>query len=270
MHLPSKLYLFYFPIKHRYIIHQLVKRDLREKYKGSFLGSIWALITPLLLVSVYTFAFTYVFKINLIETAQTPLQYAMIVFSGLMVFEVFSECITRNCNIIRSKKSLVKKIIFPVEVLPWALFIKSFVIICINYFIFMIIYIFVYSWPGANFLFVPFLFFMMFFYVVGLGWIISSLGVFFRDIQQVISPIMRALLFLTPIFYNLEHLPATARSLFYLNPIAIFVESFRALIFDHSAPALPYLLGHLVVSALIYVIGFYFFNSVKQGFSNVL
>ncbi len=258
-------------VLHRALILDLVKREVFSKYKGSYLGYVWSFVTPIFMLAIYTFVFSEIFKVKWGDSqATSKLEFAFILFSGLIAFNFFAECFTRAPSLVIAQPNFVKKVIFPLEVLPLVALLSSgfnaliaTTILCIAQILF------VGSAPAIGWLFwialIPLAFISL-----GIMWLLSSLGVYVRDIGQVIGVVTTSLMFTTPIFFPLEALPIEWRSLILLNPLTLPIEATRGFLVLNRWPDWLALLLLTLWSALFSWAGFIFFQKTRRGFADVL
>lgn len=266
---PIKLIKNYW--SNRQLIKQFSEREILSRYKGSFLGIFWSFITPLIMITVYTFVFSVVFKGRWgIDASDNKFEFAVIMFCGLTVYNIFNEVINRSPMLIVSNVNYVKKVIFPLEILPATALISTLVHALINMVILIIatnIFVKTSSWTIilAFLVLVPLLMF-----VLGLSLLVSSLGVYIRDLSNTVGLITTVLFYITPIFYPISAVPEFLRPYMYINPLTSVVENFRSVVIWGNAPDWNGLLINFVVSYVILSIGYNVFKKVQRGFSDVL
>jgi lipopolysaccharide transport system permease protein len=257
--------------RHRHLIAQLIRRDVVGRYRGSFLGVFWSLFNPLLSLGVYTFAFGVVFKTRWAGT-QTGglLEFSVMLFAGLIVFAIFSECVTRAPGVVLANPNFVKKIVFPLEVLPVMLLGSAVFHATASLLVLIGGIALVYgSVPWTVVLF-PIVLLPVAFLCLGLGWILASLGVFVRDIAQAIGVLTSALLFLSPIFFPLSALPASIRPWVALNPLAFPIEQAREVLVLGRIPDWTGLLLYSGGGLLVAGLGYWWFDKTKRAFADVI
>lgn len=264
------IYLLDIVIKNRNLIFSLIRREVLGRYHGSFLGIIWPFLNPLFSILVYTFVFSFVFKAKWNIQGNTKIEFAIILFSGLMVFNLFSECIARSPNLVVSNSNYVKKVVFPLEILPIvdlgaALF--HFFISFLTWVIFSTLF---FSIPPKTIFLLPLIVLPLLFLTLGLSWILASLGVYLRDLNQLISLLLTGLMFLTPIFYPLSSIPSEYQSLMLLNPLTKEVEMVRDALIFGKLPSWFSFLSYFLINVAIALVGFVWFQKTKKGFSDVL
>lgn len=258
------------PLTYYRLILSMTKREVIGRYRGSFLGLFWSFITPILMLSIYTFVFGFVFKARWGQGQADQYNFALILFTGLIIFNLFSECLSRAPNLILSNVNYVKKVVFPLEILPWislgaALFhaTTSFFILLIG----LVVMGHEFNWVM---LFAPIIIFPLLLLIMGLSWLLASIGVFVRDINQVITMLLSAMMFMCPIFYPLSALPESARDFLFLNPLTLIIEEVRAVLIWGVQPNWIYLGYYFVISLFVYIVGWSWFAKTRKGFSDVL
>jgi lipopolysaccharide transport system permease protein len=256
--------------RNRVLLHRLTKREIEAKYKGSAFGFLWSILTPLLLLAVYTFVFSVIFNARWDNQSSSKVEFALILFSGLIVFNIFSECATRAPSLMLANVSYIKRVVFPLEILPWVIVLSALFQATINLLVLLLGYLIAIGLPPLTTLALPLSFLPIIMISVGLGLFFSSVGVYFRDLQQLVSVFVMIVMFLTPIFYPLSAIPPQFRGLIALNPISEIIEIFRNLIFWGKLPSLLTSLIVFIFSWLTAWFGFSWFIKTKKGFADVV
>ncbi len=256
--------------RQRSLLWQLVKREVAGRYRGSFLGVVWTLIQPLMMLAVYTFVFGMVFGSRWEGASGSKLELAAILFSGLLVFNLFAECINRSPQLMLENANYVKRVVFPLSILPvvvmgYALFHAAMSIAILSLFIILALG----SLPWTVVL-LPLIFLPLVLLVLGLSWALSALGVYFRDIQHGIGILVSALLFLSPIFYPVSALPPAVQPYMFINPVAFVIEQVRGVVIWGSLPDWGGLGLYTAISAFVAWLGFVLFERARRGFADVL
>ena len=257
---------------HRQLIYTLAKKDILSRYKGALMGVIWAFITPLLTLTIYTFVFSEIFKVrwNGENASNSKLEFALIIFSGMIIFTFFSEIINRSTTIISSNVNYVKKVIFPLEILPIILLCEAGFHALVSLGILLSLIVFIGTGTAKNIYLLPLLFAPLIFLCLGLSFFLASIGVYIKDINQAIGSITAILMFLSPIFFPLSAVPEQFQKLIKLNPLTFIIENFRNVLFFDSTLDITGLLTYSLFSLLILILGYYFFQKTRKGFSDVL
>ncbi|AVO45530.1 sugar ABC transporter permease [Phreatobacter cathodiphilus] len=253
------------------ITYQLIVREIESRYRGSVLGVLWSFLTPLFMLAIFTFVFAVVFRARWGGSTETSLtEYALILFAGLTAFSLFSEVFGRAPMLVTSQPNLVKKVVFPLHVLAVVALGSALFQAGISFAVLIAFQVTIgsgFHWPT---LLVPFLIVPLCLFTLGVAWFLSSLGVYVRDVGQIIPPVVTALMFLSPIFYPVTALPEWIRPVASYSPIAYSVETVRdAMIFGRLPEVVSYLValaGGLAVAGL----GFAFFQKTRKGFADVL
>ena len=255
---------------HRHLIFSLTLRDVLGRYRGSLLGIFWAFINPILLLVVYTFVFSIIFKARWGAGSVSRTEFALVLFSGLMVFNLFSECINRSPTIFLTNVNLVKKVVFPLEILPFVTLCSACVHFVISLSVWLIAYFAIFGLPHSTIFMLPVVLLPLFILTLGFSFTFSSLGVYLRDLPQLLTISTSLLLFLTPIFYSLSSIPSSYRFYLNFNPLTPVIEMSRDVLYFGKMPDLNEVLFCWIVSLLIVTLGFAFFQKTRKGFSDVL
>jgi lipopolysaccharide transport system permease protein len=256
--------------RNRALIAMLATREALGRYRGSVLGILWSFFHPVLMLAVYTFVFSSVFKARWDLGGGSTGEYALVVFAGLMVFNLFAECLTRAPAIIVQNVNYVKKVVFPLEILPWVTLGAALFHFIISLSVWLVFYISVVGRPPLTALLLPVAMTPLVLTLLGFSWCLAALGVYLRDVGQFIGIATSALIFLSPILYPLSVLPETVRTALYLNPLTPAVEQVRAVLIWGRVPDPAQYATFLAVGALIAGLGFAFFQKTRKGFADVL
>ncbi len=265
----TKEYLF--PIQHKELLFQLVKREIQQKFQGSWLGLGWALLTPIAMLVVYTFVFRTVLKAKWPgNEAATNAEFALQLFSGLLVFTLFAEVVGRAPTLVSEQPNMVKKVIFPLSILPWVSIGASAFFALISLLVLVIASFIAKGYVTEHVLALPVIAICFIPILLGLGWLLSSLGVYLRDLGHVVGLILTPLMFLSPIFYPITALPEFVQGLMVFNPLALIIESVRNVILQEQWPDFMALLMYFMFSCFIALTGAACFHKTRKGFADVL
>lgn len=256
--------------QHRALILTLAKREVAGRYRGSMLGMLWSFFNPVFMLAVYTFVFSVVFKARWGSGGESRTEFALILFAGLLLFNLFAECIGRAPTLILGNANYVKKVVFPLEILPWVSFGAALFHAAISFCVWLLFYLLMFGPPHATVLLLPVVLLPLSLMVMGLSWFLASLGVFLRDVAQVVGIVISVLMFLTPLFYPASAIPASYQPLLQLNPLTFIVEQARGLLVFGVAPAWGALLLMTCLAALVAWLGFAWFQKTRKGFADVL
>jgi lipopolysaccharide transport system permease protein len=255
---------------HRQLIQQFTKREILMRYRGSYLGMIWTFVNPLLMLVIYTFVFSVIFNAKWGLENQSKTEFAMVLFCGLIGFNVFAEVISRSPSLILNNTNYVKKVVFPLEILPIVAIGASLFHFLISFLVLLsglVLLLGVFQW---TLIFLPVVLLPLLLISLGLGWILSSLGVFLRDIGQFIGILVTAVMFLSPIFYPISSIPKELQFLYLFNPISYIVEDMRRIIIWGQYPDWNWLIWGSLIGMAISFIGYIWFQKTKKAFADVM
>jgi lipopolysaccharide transport system permease protein len=243
-----------------------------QRYRGSYLGTLWALIIPLLMLGIYTFVFSMVLqaKWETHPTAPERVQFALTLFAGLIPFTVFSEVLNRAPTLILQVPNYVKKVVFPLEILPLAVLNAALVHSLISIVILMVGIFLCLGIISPMIVFLPLAYVPLILLCAGLGWFLASLGVYVRDIGQSIGFIVQVLFFMSPIFYPVTAVPEPFRMALYLNPLTVIVENFRRLLLWRQPLAWQLWALWTLGTAILALLGYIWFRKTQEGFADVM
>jgi lipopolysaccharide transport system permease protein len=257
--------------RHRHLIWQMTRREISARYRGSVIGLAWSFITPLLMLFVYTFVFSVVFKARWGKgSSESQADFAIILFAGLIVFGFFSEVVNHAPRQVITHANYVKKVVFPLEILSWVSLGSVLFHTLVSLIVLLLAQLVISrSLPWTVVLF-PFVLLPLIFASLGVAWFLAALGVYIRDIGQITAVLTTILLFLSAVFYPISALPANYQVLLRLNPlVTIITESRKVLIFG-NVPDWSWLGVALVMGLLIAFAGFWWFQKTRKGFADVL
>lgn len=253
--------------RNRYLLTQLIKRDVLLKYRGAFFGVFWAFLNPLILLAVFSLVFGYIFPSRW-PTQAIAIPNAVMLFSGLMTFNLFADCVTRAPASVRGYPSYVKKIIFPLEILPLVPMGTALVHAGFN----LLILIGALVWLGQlhlGLLLLPLLVLPLLLMTSGLAWLLAAWGVFIKDMSQIVPVFVQMLMFLSPVFYPSNAVPDILQPVFNLNPLAPSLENVRAAITGASIHWVQWG-SALGIAAVVFALGFAIFQHSREEFADVL
>lgn len=259
-------------LRHRSLIWQLARRDVVGRYRGSALGLVWSLVQPLLMLAVYTYVFGVVLQVRWNDRLpdQGEVAFAVILFSGLIVHALFAECFTRAPSLVLENANFVKKVIFPLEILPLTTMLSALFHASASMVVLLAAHLVLDRELAWTALLLPVVLAPLLILTIGIGWLLSSLGVFLRDIGQVTSVLSTVLLFVSPIFFPVERLPETMRAFVYLNPISLIVDQVREVVLFGRLPDWQALGLYTLVALLVAQLGYWWFQRTRRGFADAL
>lgn len=251
-------------------IRRLTLREVAQKVVGTQLGFLHFILTPVLLLIVYTFVFSQVFAIRWGAENLGVGGFSLRLFAGLIAFNFFAEIFNRSAGLVLANNNYVKKVVFPLETLVPTAIASALVGVACNYGVFFAAYLYFEGLPTAHVVWLPLLWLPMILISAGIGWLFASLGVFVRDIGPLAGVVTTLIMFLTPIFYPLSMVPPPYAGLIALNPIASIVEEMRGVLFESRSPDPLTVAALLLTSLLIAQFGYWFFMRTKSGFADVV
>lgn len=258
-------------LQHRELIWRLSEREIKGRYRGSILGLSWSFVQPLTMLAVYTLVFSQVFKARW-GTGEDlgPLAFAVNLFAGLIVFNLFAECMNRAPGLVLANPNYVKKVVFPLEVLaPVAATTAGFHALT-SLLVLVIFEIAAYRQIPLSFLWLPVVWTPFVLGTLAITWALSALGVFIRDIGQLVGVAVSMLMFLSPIFFPMTAMPARWQPILQLNPLAHVIEETRAVTVLGHAPSTMFILLGYAVSIAACQICYRGFLKAKPAFADVI
>jgi lipopolysaccharide transport system permease protein len=256
--------------RNRGLAFALTKREVVGRYQGSMLGILWSLFNPVLMLAVYTFFFSVIFQVRWLGGSGSKTEFALILFAGLLVFNFFAECITRAPTLILSNVNYVKKIIFPLELLPVVIMGSASFHLLVSFLVWLVSYVVIFGVPHASVLLFPIVLVPLVLLTLGVTWFLASVGVYLRDVSQVVGALVPVLMFLSPVFYPIKSLPEAYRAIVHVSPITIAVEQARDVMYWGAALDWQVWGGYLAISCVISWLGFIWFQKTRKGFADVL
>jgi len=257
--------------QHRYLISQLVRRDVILKYRGSVLGIGWSFLYPLLLLTAFTLVFGGVFggRWSSNSTGMHGLELALFIYCGLVVFTPFSEVITTAPRLLLANQNFVKKIIFPTEILPLVTLISATIHGAVHL-ILLILAVLLAGHAHVSLLLIPLALLPVWLFTLGLAWFITVTGAYIRDLAHGMPVLMQLLMFLSPVFYPITATPGMLRSLHAFNPLALAMEDLRRVVL--MGQALDWVQWFIMLMAAIVfsILGYAFYHRCREEFADVL
>ena len=255
----------------RGLIFQMTRRDVIGRYKGSAMGLLWSFVNPILLLVLYTLVFSVVFKARWGGSEpESRTQFAILLFVGMIVHSLFSEALVRAPTLILSNVSYVKKIVFPLEILPVISMGASVFHAMVSVLVLAGALVLMNGYLPWTAVFLPLILMPLIVLSLGLAWALASLGVFLRDVAQPIGLAMTVLLFASPVFYPVSALPEYVQPWLMLNPLTFIIEQSRSVLVFGEPPHVRGLILYFLVSIAIAWLGYAWFQKTRKGFANVL
>ena len=255
--------------RNRQLIVQMTKREVVGRYKGSAMGLAWSFFNPVFMLVVYTFVFSVIFQSRWGGDESKTL-FAVVLFVGMIVLGLFSEVLNRAPSLILSNVNYVKKVIFPLEILPVISMGAALFHSLISLGVLLAAFVLFNGFLHWTIIFAPLIFLPLIIVTLGLAWILAAIGVFLRDVGQTISIITTVLMFLSPVFYPVTAVPEKFRPFIMANPLTFIIEQAReVLIWGH----LPDWIGlgiYTIAAVAVAWAGFALFQKTRKGFADVL
>lgn len=258
--------------RNRQLIVQMIKREVIGRYRGSIMGLAWSFFNPVLMLAVYTFVFSEIFKFRwgVLGAENSKTLFAVVLFAGLIVLNLFNEVLNRAPLIITSNVNFVKKVIFPLEILPVITLGAALFHSLVSLIVLIVAFILFNGFLHWTTIFIFLVMLPLIILTLGFAWVLAAIGAYLRDIGQVMVAFTAILTFLSPVFYPITAVPERFRPFIMANPLTFIIEQAReVLIFGH----LPNWIGlgiYTVIAITIAWIGFALFQKSRKWFADVL
>ena len=247
----------------------MVQREVSARYQGSAVGLLWAIAQPVTMLALYTFVFSAILKVKF-GTDGSTLSFAFYLFCGMLPWLAFSEALGRAPNVMLENANLVKKVVFPLEILPVNLTLTGLFNQLVGIGVFAAGLLVWQQHLAWTWLLLPVLMALQLLFTQGLAWLFASLGVFMRDVGQIMGLALTAWMFMTPIMYPASLVPEAFRWVLWVNPMAPLIASYRAILLEGKLPD-PLALGAFTgVGIVVFVLGYMWFMRTKHAFADVL
>ncbi|WP_266183418.1 ABC transporter permease [Dyella humicola] len=256
--------------RHWSLTKELAKRDVLGRYKGASFGLLWSLISPFLMLLVYSFAFGFVMKARWPQAENGQTHYSIILFVGLIVHGFFAECLSRSPHLVTGNVNFVKRVIFPLEILPWPMVMSALFHAVMNFLVFLVLHLALDHTLAWTTLLLPLVMLPLVIFALGMSWFLAALGVYLRDIGQITGVIATAMLFTSTAMFPIEALPPAYRWPLRLNPLTFIIDQARDVTLWGRLP--DWLgLGVYTLCALVVLYGGYgVFRLTRRGFADVI
>lgn len=251
---------------------QLLRRELAERYRGAYLGVLWAFLTPLAMLLVFSFVFGVVFQARWHMDGQQAdtLSFAQLLFIGLLLYGFLAECMTRSPSLIAQRVAYVKHVRFPLWILPLVTVGSALVQLLIGLALVLLVMLLNGRMPSSLIFLFPVFMLPLLAIACAMSWFLSATGVYVRDVQQLVVPLSQVLLFMSPVFYSLEMLPEQYKHWFVINPLAWGIDAARALLVIDVMPSWSSWAVWMLISTLSAALAIAWFQRAREGFADVL
>jgi len=253
----------------RDVFWELTKRDVSGRYSGSFLGLLWSFFNPLLMLAVYTLAFRVFLGMRWPNMASSA-DFSLMIFCGMIVHSLLAECLMRAPTVIVSQSNLVKRVVFPLALLPCVAVASTLVNAVLSLLVLLIFTLFSHHFLYATVLYLPLIYAPYLMLLCGVSWFLASLGVFIRDVTQVAGVLSAMLMFLSPVFYPASSLKQPYRDWILLNPLTLMIEQTRGVVIFGRTPDWSALGIYTLVAMAVMLLGYAWFQRTRDGFADVL
>lgn len=253
----------------RELIRTLTLRDFKARYRGSFGGVLWSIVQPLIMMIIYTVVFSGFLKVQF-EGSDSPFTFAVFLLCGLLPWSAFAEGMSGSTALIRGNVNLVKRVVFPLEVLPLSLALVALLQQAIGFALLLPIAWIMSGKLSWSLLYVPFIFILQILLYTGVNWIWSSLSVYLPDLRQITTLLLSMLMFLTPIFYPVEVMPTWAQDSLAQSPFSLIIEMYRKAFLTGEAIGAWEYAQTGIWCLVIFLVGYFWFIHTKKGFPDVL
>lgn len=251
------------------LIISLARRELVTRYKGSLLGIVWAIVTPVVLIAIFTFIFAGIFNARF-GAAGTHWDYALYLFCGLLPWTMFQDTVQQSATTIVNHANLVKRVIFPLETLPVSQALAAVGNQLFGTVALLVAIAIIRQELHPTVLWLPLLLIPQLIFTLGAAWLVASLGVFLRDLAQGITLILMAWMYLTPIIYPESIVPERFQPFINANPFTALVRSYRRIFLEGVAPDWPSLAYFTGIAVLLFVFGYWWFAKSRRNFADVI
>jgi len=253
-----------------FLAWQLASREAVGRYRGSVMGLAWAFLSPLIMLAIYTFVFSVIFQVRWGAGEENRAVFALNLYAGIIVHAIFAESLNRATGLLRGNVNFIKKVVFPLWILPIVVLAGSVYHAAISLLVLLLAGLVVTGALPITAIALPLVLLPFLLLVLGGAWIIAALGVYLRDIAQLVPVVTMAAMFLAPVFYPAEMIPADYRQWLLLNPLTFVIEQTRGVLLQGVWPDFAGLLEYSAAAALVAIAGYGFFRRLQRGFADVV
>ena len=256
--------------RYRDLTRELTRRDILGRYRGANFGLLWSLIGPVMMLVIYTIAFGAILGSRWNRPTGEVAAFGMVLFLGIVVHGFFAECFARSARLMIDNENYVKRVIFPLHVLPWSVVLSALFHMAMNLIVFVVLNALLYGGFSPYIVLVPLVIAPLVLMTVSVCWVMASLGVYLRDISQAVPVVVTALFFLSSAIVPVESLPPRYQAVFHLNPLTFFIDEVRQVALWGNLPDFTGLLVRSVVALVLLYLAYAWFRFTSRGFADVL
>ena len=257
-------------LRNRQLVMQMTKREVVGRYRGSAIGMAWSFFNPVFMLVIYTFVFSEIFKARWGGGDESKTLFALVLFVGIIVLNLFSEVLNRAPGLITSNANFVKKVVFPLEILPIVAILSALFHSIISLCVLLLAFTLFNGYLHWTVVFIPLVFTPLVILIAGLSWMLASLGVFIRDVGQTITLVTTVMMFLSPVFYPLTAVPPRFRIFMNANPLTFIIEQARTVLIWGKLPNWYGLCVYMTLATVFLWFGYFWFQKTRKGFADVL
>jgi ABC-2 type transport system permease protein len=255
----------------RWLTGYFVQRELTKSHRNSFLGFVWAFLTPLFMIALYTLVFSEIIGLRFgVAEGAGPLNFGLYVYCGFLPFLAFSDAVNQSTNCIRSNQGLVKRVVFPTEILPLTTAVAAVADKLFGLAVLIVVVAVLGYGMQWTIVLLPVILAVQLLFTLGLSYLFAVIGTYVPDVRETLRAIVRAMFFITPIFWSPDIIPDHLRFIVALNPLAFLVESYRDLVLRGELPGESALLYFALFAGTLFILGFALFVRSKQRFADLL
>jgi homopolymeric O-antigen transport system permease protein len=254
----------------RELVYYLTRQRIVLRYRGSLLGIAWMILSPALMLAIYTLVFGVIFKPRWAAESQGTAEYALLLYLGLCAYWFLSECVAEAPGLIVQHANYVKKVVFPLDILVWVSVSAALFHTIIRLLVFAVAYLLIEGHLPLTIVLLPLVWLPLALMTLGISWLLSAMGVFVRDLGEVVTLALTAMLFLSPVFYSVESLPEAFRWLILVNPITQPISQIRDVAYFGALPGARALLLTFAISYVAAWLGHAFFVRSRRAFADAL
>lgn len=254
----------------RFVLSQLTKTEILTRYRGSVLGLAWSILNPIFMLVVYSIVFEFLLKVRWAVKTPEETPYALALFAGILVHAFFADCLMQSTTAVSKNANFVKKIVFPLEVLPVVTVTSAVFNLALSVVVFFLAILFFGISLHATLLLVPVVLFPFIIFVLGMAYMLGAVGVYIKDVSQIAGMLSTMFLFLSPVLYPLSILPEKIQTIAMLNPLSFIIEQLREVALNGNMLDWQGYFIYLVVSLLFLSLGYAIFQGTRKGFADVI